>query len=304
MGESESFEKIEQDRERGKAPALPGNPRARLLAGLPVSERRLRLNGIETGVLEGGEGTPVVLLHGPGEYGAKWFRVIPDLAATHRVIVPDLPGHGDSAPVDAPFGVPHVLGWLDDLIECTCPTAPVLVGQVLGGALAARFACGHGERLRGLVLVDSLGLTAFRPAPAFGRALTEFIAGPSGETHDRLWQQCAFDLRALRDGLGERWQWIEAYNLDRAGERKLGPTQQALMEQFGIPPIPPDDLARIRVPTALIWGRHDLATPLSVAEAAAAAYGWPLHVIEDAADDPPLERPEAFLNALRATLGD
>jgi pimeloyl-ACP methyl ester carboxylesterase len=39
-----------------------------------------------------------------------------------------------------------------------------------------------------------------------------------------------------------------------------------------------------------------------VAEAASARYGWPLHVIEDAADDPPIEQPEAFLRALRAAL--
>ena len=70
-----------------------------------------------------------------------------------------------------------------------------------------------------------------------------------------------------------------------------------------MPAIPPADLARIVVPTTLIWGRHDLATPLRIAEAASARYGWPLHVIEDAADDPPIEQPEAFLTALRAALG-
>src|SRR5919197_5155852 len=74
----------------------PTNARERLLAGLPVAERRLELAGISTAVLEGGAGRPVVLLHGPGEYGAKWMRVIPDLVTTHRVIAPDLPGHGAS----------------------------------------------------------------------------------------------------------------------------------------------------------------------------------------------------------------
>ena len=69
-----------------------------------------------------------------------------------------------------------------------------------------------------------------------------------------------------------------------------------------MPAIPPADLARIAVPTTLIWGRHDLATPLPIAEAASARYGWPLHVIEDAGDDPPIEQPEAFLNALRVAL--
>ena len=61
-----------------------------------------------------------------------------------------------------------------------------------------------------------------------------------------------------------------------------------------------EGLERIDVPVALVWGRQDLATPLAVAEAAAARYGWPLHVIEDCADDPPIERPEAFVRALAA----
>ena len=68
-----------------------------------------------------------------------------------------------------------------------------------------------------------------------------------------------------------------------------------LMERFGLPAIPAAELERIAVPTALIWGRHDLATPLEVAEAASARHGWPLHVIEDCADDPPVEQPEAFV---------
>jgi pimeloyl-ACP methyl ester carboxylesterase len=52
----------------------------------------------------------------------------------------------------------------------------------------------------------------------------------------------------------------------------------------------------------LIWGRHDLATPLSIAEATSARYGWPLYVVENANDDPPIEQPEALLRALRTAL--
>ena len=55
------------------------------------------------------------------------------------------------------------------------------------------------------------------------------------------------------------------------------------------------------MPTTLIWGRHDLATPLAVAEQAAARHRWPLHVIEDANDDPPIEQPEALLRVLART---
>jgi pimeloyl-ACP methyl ester carboxylesterase len=57
------------------------------------------------------------------------------------------------------------------------------------------------------------------------------------------------------------------------------------------------------VPATLIWGRHDRQVRLGVARAASARHGWPLHVIEDAADDPAVEQPEAFLRGLHAALG-
>ena len=65
-----------------------------------------------------------------------------------------------------------------------------------------------------------------------------------------------------------------------------------------MPAIPANVLSSISVPTTLIWGRHDMATPLSVAEAASRAFGWPLHVVENAADDPAFEQPEAFVAVL------
>jgi pimeloyl-ACP methyl ester carboxylesterase len=289
----------QKDTQRRQSPA---GAREQLLAGLPVTERRLQLGGVSTAVLEGGDGPPVVLLHGPGEYAAKWLRVIPDLVMTNRVVAPDLPGHGASQPIDGPPESDRLLAWLDDLIECTCPTPPVLVGQILGGAIAARYASERGDRLSSLVLVDSLGLGAFQPTPDFGQALTAFIAEPTEETHDRLWSRCAFDLPTMRHHMGDRWEQIKAYNLDRARVPDLRATQHALMEQFGMCEIPPADLARIAVPTTLIWGRHDLATPLPIAQAASARHGWPLHVIENAADDPPMEQPKAFLKVLRAAL--
>jgi pimeloyl-ACP methyl ester carboxylesterase len=103
--------------------------------------------------------------------------------------------------------------------------------------------------------------------------------------------------------MGERWEPFEAYNLERARTPSVQAALATLMEQLGIPAIPPADLARIAVPATLIWGRHDLATPLSVAEEASARYSWPLHIIENCNDDPPVEQPEALLRALRTALG-
>ncbi|HSD80936.1 MAG TPA: alpha/beta fold hydrolase [Solirubrobacteraceae bacterium] len=273
--------------------------RGRLLAEIPAVERRLTAAGISTAVLEGGDGAPLLLLHGPAGNAAHWMRVIAELARTHLVIAPDLPGHGASAAGDAE----HMADWLGELIEATCPEPPTLVGLAAGGAIAARFAADHGDRIGRLVLVDSLGLTDFDPTPEFGAALTAFLQDPSERTHDGLWRYCALDFDRLRERMGERWEPFRAYNVDRATRPGAMAALGGLMERFGMRAIAAGDLARIAVPTALIWGRDDLATSLSVAEAASERYGWPLHVIEDCADDPPLEQPEAFVRALRAALG-
>jgi pimeloyl-ACP methyl ester carboxylesterase len=77
---------------------------------------------------------------------------------------------------------------------------------------------------------------------------------------------------------------------------------RALMKELGVPAIPERDLARIDTPTTLIWGRHDRVLRLRIAEAASARHGWPLHVIENAGNEPNLEQPKAFLTTLRPAL--
>ena len=282
-------------------PRVRGDARERLLAGLPVAERRLSLAGVSTAILEGGDGPPVVLLHGPAGNAAHWLRVIPALAKTRRVIVPDLPGHGASFVDDTgPLDAERVGAWLGELVERTCSSPPVLVGYALGGAIALRFAAGDADRLSGLVLVDSLGLAPFEPAPAFGAALERFLARPGEDTHESLWRQCAFDLDRVRAAMGERWKPFEVFNVEQARTPSAMGALGSLMANFGTPRTDP---ARIGVPVALIWGRHDLATGLEVAQAASLRHGWPLHVIDDCADDPPIEQPDAFLRALDLALG-
>jgi len=276
--------------------------RERLLAGLPVEQRRLRAGGLETALLAGGEGAPVVLLHGPGESAVKWRAILPGLTASNRVIAPDLPAHGETeVPGEAP-GVDAVLTWLDELIESTCERPPLLVGHVLGGAIAARYASGRSERLSGLVLVDSLGLARFRPAPRFALGLLTFTARPSERSFDRFMHQCSYDLDGLKRQMGERWGPFVAYNVQLASD-PASKLRGRMLKQVGLPRIPPAALERIAVPTTLIWGREDRANRLRVAERAAERYGWPLRVVDDCADDPPRDRPEQFLAALRPALG-
>ena len=291
-----------EEHARPPAGGAPGI-RERLLMGVPLSERRLALAGHRTAVLEGGDGPPVVLLHGAGEFAASWMRVIPELVAAHRVIVPDLPGHGASELSGEALDTPGVLAWLGELIERTCPSPPALVGHLLGGAVATRFAIEHPDRLSRLMLVDTYGLGRFWPTPRYALAMLAFTARPTEGTQERLFRQCVVDLDGLREQLGERGQVLEAYALDRAQQPAMNAALKHLMPQLGVRAIPPTELARIAVPTTLIWGRHDRQVRLGLAEAASARYGWPLHVIERAADDPAFEQPEAFLQALRAAFG-
>lgn len=275
--------------------------RSDLLTGIPVVERRLSLAGVSTALLEGGEGPPIILLHGPGEAAVNWRWVLPDLVTTHRVIAPDLPAHGSSDEGEAPLDEEQVIAWLDELIARTCTSPPVLVGHVLGGAIGARFAIDRGDRVARLVLVDSLGLSRFRPSARFAATFLGFTLRPTETSYTRFMDQCAFDLDALRDDMADDWPPFLAYNLALARSPKTKSAGR-LFRKVGIPRIPSRDLARIGSPTALIWGRHDRATRLRVARSASERFGWPLHVVDDAADDPARDQPRAFLEALRSEL--
>jgi pimeloyl-ACP methyl ester carboxylesterase len=102
--------------------------------------------------------------------------------------------------------------------------------------------------------------------------------------------------------MGDRWEASQAYNLDRARTPSVRAANRRLLRELGTRRIPPQELARITVPTSLIWGRLDRVMRLRIAEAASARYGWPLHVIEDAGHFS-IEQPEACRAALQVALG-
>ncbi len=279
----------------------PSEKRRALLTRMALDDRQVDLAGIPTALIETGEGRPMILLHGPGEFAGTWMRVIPELAKNHRVIAPDLPGHGESGWPTPGLDADRVLAWLDELIGETCDQPPILVGHLLGGSIAVRFAASHSEKLAALVLVDTYGLAKLWPSPKFAFALAKFIIRPTVGTQRAMMDRCMVDLAGLREAMNGDLDMLEAYGLEWAQLPKAKAALRSLMSTFGTPAIAESDLKAITVPTMLIWGRDDLQVPVRVAERASNHYGWPLHIIEHCADDPAVEQPAQFLEAVRAS---
>lgn len=275
--------------------------RARLVAELPVSEHKMDLAGISTAVLVGGDGPPMVLLHGPGHSSLWWMRVVPKLVATHRVIVPDLPGHGASDVADGSLDAGRMLAWMEQLVDRTCDGSPVLVGHALGAAIAARFTVQHGGRVAHLVLESALGLGRFFPSPRFAFRLFRFMARPSEATRQRFFRHCMHDQQAVAADVGPLWRPFKADYVDRLRTVERRKALRTLLKEVGAPRIPAAELARIQVPVTLIHGRYDRAVSVKVARAASIRYGWPLYELEAGAD-PDFEDPQGVLRVLHEQL--
>src|SRR5687768_9628384 len=93
----------------------PDRLAARLIEGLPVTTRRLDLAGVSTSLLEGGDGPPMVLLHGQGGFAEIMGGLIGMVVDRYRVVVPDLPGMGRSEVRSGTLDGPLVVTWLGEL---------------------------------------------------------------------------------------------------------------------------------------------------------------------------------------------
>jgi pimeloyl-ACP methyl ester carboxylesterase len=275
--------------------------RERVLAGLPLTERRERIAGAGTSILEGGDGAPLVLLHGGIECGgAVWAPVVAQLAASHRLVIPDIPGLGDSEPL-ARLDPPTFARWLAELIDLTTTERPVLVVHSLVGSLAARFAADHGAQLERLVIYGTPGIGPYRMPWGLRVVALRFAIRPSEQNAERFERWAFFDLDEARSRATEWFRAFSDYTRARAGVPHVKRTMRQLIGSC-TKRIDDAELLRIPIATELLWGRHDRFVPLGLAEATSARLGWPLHVIDNAGHVPHIERPEAFLRALSSAL--
>ncbi|HEU0023753.1 MAG TPA: alpha/beta hydrolase [Thermoleophilaceae bacterium] len=275
--------------------------RRRLLAGLPVTERRLDVAGVSTTVLEGGDGPPLVLLHGGIESGGVyWARVVSRLAESHALVVPDVPGLGESEPVDR---LDHEVfaGWFTALLRETCREKPTLIAHSLLGSLAGRFATRHGDVLHRLVIYGSPGIGPYRLPLGLIVALIRSDLRPTERNLERFMSWPFLDPERL---VGEDPEWFEAFAAHMVSCGSVAHVKRTMrgLLRAGIKQVPEGELERIPVPTALVWGRHDRMVPLRVCEWTSARLGWPMHVIEGAGHVPHVEQPEAFVRVLHAVM--
>jgi 2-hydroxymuconate-semialdehyde hydrolase len=273
-----------------------------MLTGLPVAERRIRLAGASTSLLEVGDGPPLVLLHGAIESGgAYWAPVVERLAESHRVVIPDVPGLGESEPF-ARLDTDRFAGWFRALIEATCDNPPALIAHSLMGALSARYAAREGGTLTRLVIYAAPAIGPYRIPLGLAIRAMMFDLRPSEKNADRFDRFAFFDFDAARrrdhDGWLEAWS---SYARERARVPHVKRTMRWLIKNC-TKEIPEAELRRIKIPTTLIWGSHDRFVRLTHGERASVRHGWPLWVIDKAGHVPHIERPVAFLNALPADI--
>jgi 2-hydroxymuconate-semialdehyde hydrolase len=272
-----------------------------MLAGLASTPRTLNVDGISTAVNVFGDGPPLLLLHGGIECGgAMWAPVLNALASHHRVVVPDVPGLGESAPAPRP-DVETFGRWLTGVIEQTDLDRPTLVAHSLLGSVATRFAAGGTALLSRLVVYAAPGIGPYRMPMKLRYVAVRFALRPTAANAERFDRFALLDLDATRRRDPEWFGAFETYTREQARRPHVRKTMQRLVS-LGTKRIPDADLAGIRVPTALLWGRGDRMVPLATAEAAAARHGWPLHVVEDAAHAPHIEQPERFVDVLTTLL--
>jgi pimeloyl-ACP methyl ester carboxylesterase len=207
---------------------------------------KVKVNGIDTVVLEAGSGPTLVYLHGAGtvtgfDFAAPWTKAF-------RVIIPYHPGFGPSADdPDITEIHDYVLHYIE-LFDVLNLSQLRVVGQSLGGFIAIKLAIEHGQRIDKLALVCPIGL----PVP-IEHATVDFLATPPAELPALLANDPQTVIRHLPVGaptpafIAERTK--EAVTAGRVLAN--GTYDRKLLKH----------VHRLKMPTLLVWGTNDRLTP-------------------------------------------
>jgi pimeloyl-ACP methyl ester carboxylesterase len=264
-----------------------------LLSGL--EERHVAHRGARLRLFAGGEGPPLLLIHGYG--GAAWnFSELAPLLPGRSLLIPDLPGHAGSSPLPA---APGLAAFADAVAACLDGTPADVFGHSMGGAVALRLAERRPDLVRRLVLAAPAGISS----STRGAGLTISLAGivQPGRIAGRRAARIARSPRLRRLVFGA----FEVANPELLTERSVhgllhGPTlhTDALGAGRALNADDPRlDLGRVTAPVLLLWGSDDRQVPLEDAFEYARRLRAPLRVIADCGHLLISERPEVCARA-------
>lgn len=240
------------------------------------------------------DGEPWLLLHGMGSIAGSWVQVLGALRRDCRLLVPELSNLGGSRVPGGGIGIANAADYLGRLLEAELGgaggtggrTRPVtVVGLSLGGWMAVRLALARPDLVARLVLVDAGG---YRHQD--WDRIQQLVAVADLADVDRLYSQifvrAPWIMRRSREG------FLRAYTSPGVRSVLTDTTEADTFEDA--------DLARLTMPTALIWGEHDGLFQLSTARAMAAALPQAsLEVIPGCGHAVHLECPERLGAALQ-----
>jgi pimeloyl-ACP methyl ester carboxylesterase len=251
----------------------------------------------------GGDGPPLLLVHGLAGLWQNWLLNIPAFMGAHRVIAPDLPGFGRSPmPAGEEISVRGYAKMLDALCGALGVDCAVVVGNSMGGFVGAELALSFPTRVEKLVLVSAVGLSIEyirrEPLIALARAWT-FAATRAGARSDAMIRRPRLRRAALQSVV--RYPESLSYPLtwelvQGAGTPGFVPAMEALTDYSFR-----DKLARIEVPTLIVWGRNDMLVPVDDAAEFERLIGANARkeIFEETGHVPMLERPSRFNALLR-----
>lgn len=264
-----------------------------------VEPRYEDLAGVRVRYVRRGEGPALVLLHGFASSVYTWADVIPALAQDHDVIALDFPGFGGS---DIPPGVSPALypGTVLGLMDRLGVSKATLVGNSLGGAVGLVLAARHPVRVRRLVLLDSAG---FNLAPSRRPLILRAVGwAPVSAALEVLPVRRMMVTAALRqifyDDSRVTKERVEEYlaPLTRPGSIAAQRALLAREDVFGLPAL----VSEVRVPTLVVWGRHDTWIPVADADRFLSAIpGSRKVVLEECGHLPQEERPAEVVHLLQ-----
>jgi pimeloyl-ACP methyl ester carboxylesterase len=209
--------------------------------------------------IDRGTGPVVVLIHGLGDQAAVWKNSIEPLAKDHRVIALDLIGFGRSDKPTFEYRPQTLEDFLDAFLRALRVDQPSLVGNSLGGHVAALYAIEHPGAVERLVLVDAGGyrVNPNQISPRMKQALRL-----STRDDYRYFSTFTFYDQKKYAPTEAFLDYAMSERVRRGDGYTIGKLADALLRNDDVLD---NRLETIAVPTLLVWGRYDKLVPLGVA---------------------------------------